>query len=54
MSATYGSRAISRARFDSYSHAQPVMGVKIFARVARTLALRLRRTDAELRALYDA
>ncbi|MSU24035.1 MAG: cyclic nucleotide-binding domain-containing protein [Opitutus sp.] len=45
---------ISRARFDEISRAHPVVGVKMFARIARTLALRLRRTDAELRALYDA
>jgi len=45
---------ISRARFDEMSRAHPVVGVKVFARLARALALRLRRTDAELRALYDA
>ena len=45
---------ISRARFDEKSRAQPVVGVKIFARLARALALRLRRTDGELRAFYDA
>ena len=44
---------ISRARFDEQSRAQPLMGVKIFARLARTLALRLRRSDGELRAFYD-
>jgi SulP family sulfate permease len=45
---------ISRARFDEVSRAHPLVGVKIFARIARTLALRLRRTDSELRAIYDA
>jgi SulP family sulfate permease len=45
---------ISRARFDQASLAQPQLGVKIFARLARTLALRLRHSDGELRALYDA
>jgi SulP family sulfate permease len=45
---------ISRARFDDVSRAHPLVGVKVFARVAGALALRLRRTDAELRALYDA
>ncbi|MBS0662611.1 MAG: SLC26A/SulP transporter family protein [Verrucomicrobia bacterium] len=45
---------ISRHRFDEMSHAHPVVGVKVFARLARTLALRLRATDAELRATYDA
>jgi len=44
---------ISRARFDEKSRAQPLMGVKVFARLARTLALRLRRSDGELRAFYD-
>ena len=46
--------AISRAEFDALSRANPVIGVKVFARLARMLAERLRRTDAELRALYDA
>ena len=45
---------ISRTQFDAVSRAHPTVGVKIFARLARTLALRLRRTDAELRALYEA
>lgn len=44
---------ISRARIDEMSRAQPVIGVKVFARLARSLALRLRRTDAELRTFYD-
>ena len=44
---------ISRARFDEVSRAHPVIGVKIFARLARMQALRLRRADAELRALYE-
>ncbi len=45
---------ISRARFDAAARAHPLVGVKIFARLARALALRLRRTDAELRAGYEA
>jgi len=45
---------ISRARFDEQSRAHPLVGVKIFARLARALALRLRRTDGELRAFYEA
>ena len=45
---------LSRARLDALSHAHPLVGTKIFARLARALALRLRRTDGELRALYDA
>jgi CRP-like cAMP-binding protein len=44
---------ISRKRFDEVSRREPVLGVKVFARLARTLALRLRHTDAEMRALYD-
>jgi sulfate permease, SulP family len=45
---------ISRARFDEVSRAHPLVGVKMFARLARALALRLRHTDAELGALYEA
>jgi SulP family sulfate permease len=45
---------ISRDRFDEVVHAQPLVGIKIFARLARVLATRLRHTDAELRALQDA
>ncbi len=45
--------AISRARFDEVSRAQPVIGVKMFVRLARAQALRLRRADAELRAWYE-
>lgn len=44
---------ISRARFDEAARAQPVLGVKIFARLARALALRLRRADGELRTLNE-
>ena len=45
---------ISRARFDEKSRTQPLIGVKVFARIARTLALRLRHSDRELSAFYDA
>ena len=45
---------ISRARFDEASRTHPLIGVKVFARLARTLALRLRRSDVELRSFYDA
>ncbi len=45
---------IDRPRFDAVSHAHPLVGVKVFARVARTLAVRLRRANAELRTLYEA
>jgi SulP family sulfate permease len=44
---------ISRKRFDEVARRETVVGVKVFARLARALALRLRHTDAELRALYD-
>ncbi len=45
---------ISRAKFDELSRAHPLVGLKIYARLARALALRLRHTDAEVRALYEA
>ncbi|MEK7858248.1 MAG: SulP family inorganic anion transporter [Elusimicrobiota bacterium] len=46
--------ALSRARFDELALRQPVLAVKVFARLARGLALRLRRTDIEVRALEGA
>lgn len=45
---------IDRKRFDAISLAHPLVGVRVFARLARTLAVRLRHTDTELRAFYDA
>jgi SulP family sulfate permease len=45
---------VSRARFNEVSRPHPLLGVKLFARLARVLALRLRRTDTELRALHEA
>ena len=45
---------IPRQKFDDVSRVHPVVGVKIFSRVARTLALHLRRADTELRAFYEA
>ena len=45
---------ISRARFDAMAQSHPLVDVKMFARLARALAIRLRRTDAELRAIYEA
>lgn len=45
---------LSRARFDAVAEAYPQMGKKVFARLARALAIRLRRTDAELRALVES
>jgi SulP family sulfate permease len=45
---------IDRERFDTVARAHPLIAVKVFARLARTLAQRLRRANAELRALYEA
>jgi SulP family sulfate permease len=45
---------LDRRRFDPISHAHPLVGVKVFVRIARTLAVRLRHADTELRAFYDA
>ncbi|MBU1150611.1 MAG: cyclic nucleotide-binding domain-containing protein [Proteobacteria bacterium] len=45
---------ISRKKFDEASKTNPIVGVKLFARLARGLAIRLRYTDAELRALKEA
>ncbi len=45
---------IARDHLDEVVRAQPLVGIKIFARLARVLATRLRHTDAELRALQDA
>lgn len=44
---------IERTRFDGTARGYPLLGVKMFARLARTLAVRLRRTDIELRAFYE-
>ena len=44
---------LSRKRFDALSRQQPIVGVKVFARLARSLALRLRNTDAEVSALQE-
>jgi SulP family sulfate permease len=45
---------ISRARFDAAAQAQPEAAVQLFAQLARALALRLRRADAEITSLYEA
>jgi len=45
--------ALSRARFNEQSRSDPVFGVQVFARLALTLAGRLRHTDAELQALEE-
>ena len=44
---------LSRKEFNAHSRANPVLGVRIFARFARALSLRLRQTDGELRALEE-
>ena len=46
--------AISRTRFNEAARLHPLLGVKVFARLARALAIRLRHTDNELRALQEA
>ena len=45
---------LSRARLDAVVHQYPPMGQTFFARLARALAMRLRQTDAELRALEES
>jgi sulfate permease, SulP family len=44
---------ISRSKLDEISQAYPDVGEKLFARLARSLAIRLRRTDRELKNLYE-
>lgn len=44
---------IDRANFDVTSRAHPLIGVKLFARLARTLSVRLRHANLELRAFYE-
>jgi SulP family sulfate permease len=46
--------ALSRAKFDALSHRHPSLGAVYFARLARLLSQRLRRTDAELQALEES
>ncbi|MFA6316175.1 MAG: SulP family inorganic anion transporter [Elusimicrobiota bacterium] len=45
---------LSRERFDEFSRSKPELGAMLFARIARALAVRLRTTDEELRALQEA
>ncbi len=42
---------LTRERFDALSRNRPETGAMLFARIAKILALRLRRTDAELQAM---
>lgn len=44
---------IDRPQFDAISHSHPLVGLKVFARIARMLALRLRHADTELRTFYE-
>ena len=44
---------LSRRRFDGAAQDAPELGVEIFSRLARMLALRLRLTDAELQTLQE-
>lgn len=44
---------LSRREFDAHARANPVLGTRTFARLARALSLRLRQTDSELRALEE-
>ena len=45
---------ISRAEFDGVVGGQPSIAARILGRLARTIAVRLRHADAELRAWYEA
>ena len=45
---------LSRVRFDAVANDCLQMGKKVFDRLARALAIRLRQTDAELRALEES
>ncbi len=45
---------LSRERFDRLSREHPVVGVQVFARLARALSIRLRHTDAEVTALMES
>lgn len=45
---------LSRERFNQLARSNPVACLILFARLARTLAMRLRQTDRELRSLMEA
>jgi SulP family sulfate permease len=45
---------IPRARFDEMAAAHPEVATKLLAELARALSLRLRHTDAEIRAFYES
>lgn len=44
---------LSRREFNTQALADPVLALKVFARLARAVSLRLRQTDGELRAIED-
>jgi SulP family sulfate permease len=44
---------LSRSRLNEQSHADPVFGVQVFARLALAIGKRLRHTDAELQAFEE-
>ena len=44
---------ISREEFNKHVYEDAVIGVRVFARVARAISLRLRQTDTELRSIED-
>ena len=46
--------ALSRQRFDAAAARDPELGRKLFSRISKALALRLRQADAEIRALHEA
>jgi SulP family sulfate permease len=46
--------AISRSRYDAVAIGHPLLDKKVFWRLCKSLALRLRQTDAELRALEES
>jgi sulfate permease, SulP family len=46
--------AISRARFDNAVESNPAVGLRFHSQMAHALAVRLRRANSELRALYEA
>jgi SulP family sulfate permease len=44
---------LSRKKFNDQVYIDSVLGVRIFARLARAMSLRLRQTDIELSALEE-
>jgi SulP family sulfate permease len=44
---------ISRASFDEFIKSHPALAARVLLRLARALAIRLRHTDNELRALQE-